>query len=106
MQQLAEIASFFTDDLPLRDRFDAWLESISVVFDLRVYPAPPGGFGVSIGAFHIGEITWLCCPLAPHMRPKTLPTAGSTARGRHLHRNWPSVLHADGVDLSLVVGRD
>ncbi len=60
MQQAPGLpTSFFTTEpLPARDQFDAWRESISVVFDvapLRKGRAD-GGFAASVRAWHLGRL--------------------------------------------------
>lgn len=52
-------ASFFTtESLPVRDQFDAWRESISVVFDVAPLPDRPSddGFPASVRAWHLGGL--------------------------------------------------
>lgn len=52
-------ASLFTTvSLRLRDQFDAWRESISVIFDVSPPPesVPPHGFSASVRAWHLGGL--------------------------------------------------
>jgi hypothetical protein len=66
MQHLAEIAPthFSTEDLPLRDQFDAWHASISVIFDVESHAErPTDGFGASINALQFGETMLAVSPV-------------------------------------------
>lgn len=49
---------FTTESLRLRDQFDAWRESISVIFDVSPQPerVPPHGFSASVRAWHLGGL--------------------------------------------------
>jgi AraC-like DNA-binding protein len=49
---------FSTEHLPPRDQFDAWHESISVLFDIAPLPERPAesGFAASVRAYHLGGL--------------------------------------------------